>query len=584
MTPSSRTVTLTVKTEMCSGLTTAQCIQIGGASTATKTVTVTPLPAATTVVTLPACVPGTANQTLRNAISAASGRTDIILRAGCDYSTISLPNKSGGDYIVLKSNGSLPPKGTRISEGDIANMPAITAFSTDAAMTTVAGAHHYRFIGILFKRSGHNDEIGTLVEISDPNTSLTTLENQPHHFIFDRCIFSNVELGTTNPTTNVRMRRGLAINSGTTSVINSYFKEIKSEISDAQAIGCWAGVGPHAIVNNFLEAAGQGIMYGGAYMNILYASPSDITVRGNYFFKPLRWNLPQQEVGIKVKNIFELKHARNVILDGNVMQNSFARGQSGEAIVLTTGDDSLSNPWTTVRNVQITNNRIDFVGRGVNIAGVDHNTSTLAASRFTISNNLWTRVGDIPVHYPNPDPAPSPTPSPTNTDGRFMMIRDMPEHFRAVHNTVFQTGTVVYGNAGPRLTTDSGFRFDNNILRHNVNGFDGDDSAPSNGFDFLNTYAPGWLMRRNVMFFPPEKNDNVGFYPDFGVNLNRYIVDAQGYPLFLSQFVNIAQGNYRLVAGSYGDNWATDGKDVGCDIDHLDSATSGSQTGIWTLP
>ncbi len=579
MMPGTYTASLTVKNEFCNGLSLSQCAQLGGSHTVSKLVTVAPLSTAGVTTVFP-----TNNSQLRAEIALASarqGRTDIILQPGTDYSSITLPPRADGNtgYIVLKSacltnnppaGCSLPPKGTRISESNIANMPTISTFSTDAALRVAADssmpndtAHHYRFLGILFRRSGYYGEVGTLVEISDPNTSLTTLDNQPHHFLFDRCIFSNVELGGMNPTTDVRMRRGIAINSGTTSVINSYFKEIKSGLSDSQAIGCWAGVGPHAIINNHLEGAGQGILYGGAYMNIPYASPSDITVRGNYFFKPLRWNT---EPNLFAKNIFELKHARNVIVDGNAMQNSFARGQAGEAFVLTTGDDSLSNPWTTIQNVQITNNRVDYVGWAIDISGIDYNSPTIPASHFIIRNNLWTRVGDVP-----------------GTAGRFLEVRELPDRLWIIHNTVFQTGSVLYGVA-PRFTANSGFRFDNNILKHNTNGFDGDDSAPSNGFDFLNTYAPGWLMRRNLLFFPPDKDDNRAYYPNNPLNMNQYVLDTNGYPLFNSQFINVAQGNYRLTASSPGHLWATDGSDVGCNIDQLDAAIAGAQAGNWLLP
>jgi hypothetical protein len=580
MAPGNYTVTLKVKSELCSGLTTAQCELNGGASTASKTITVTPLPAATTVVTLPACVPETANQTLRNAVDSASGRTDIVLRAGCDYGSINLPHKDSDDYIVLRSNGSLPPKGTRISPSYIANMAVISTSSIAPAMTNAAAAHHYRFIGILFRRGlTYTGEVRSLIELQAPSPGHTELSNMPHHLIFDRCFFSNIPVSPSNPDPidfdpykNLRMRRGIALNTRSATVINSYFKEIKDAGTDSQSIACWTGVGPHAIVNNYLESAGQGIMYGGDHMSIQYASPSDITMRGNYFFKPLRWNNATNEPEAKAKNIFELKHAVNVIFDGNAMQNSLARNQQADAIVLAVGDDLLSNPWTTIRDVQITNNLIDFVGRGVNISGIDYNSPTIPASHFIIRNNLWTRVGDVV----QPDGSP--------TEGRFVMISGMPDRLWIVDNTVFQKGSVLYAYATPRFTYNSGFRFDNNIMKHNTNGFDGADSASSNGFDFLNTYALGWMMRRNVIFFPPGKENNIGLYPDSLTNSNSYPLDSAGYPLFLGQFVNVAQGNYRLLPGSPGDNWAVDGSDAGCDIDQLDAATGGSVAGTWTLP
>jgi hypothetical protein len=44
--------------------------------------------------------------------------------------------------------------------------------------------------------------------------------------------------------------------------------------------------GTYKIVNNFLEAAGENILWGGAPGSTV---PTDIEIRRNHMFKPLNW-------------------------------------------------------------------------------------------------------------------------------------------------------------------------------------------------------------------------------------------------------------------------------------------------------
>src|SRR2546421_9334429 len=80
----------------------------------------------------------------------------IVLQAGATYSgPFTLPNKSGSGWIIVRSSSaSLPAPGTRVGPADAANLAKILAPSDSTpAVQTVAGAHHYRFIGIEFTSS-----------------------------------------------------------------------------------------------------------------------------------------------------------------------------------------------------------------------------------------------------------------------------------------------------------------------------------------------------------------------------------------------------------------------------------------------
>ena len=59
--------------------------------------------------------------------------------------------------------------------------------------------------------------------------------------------------------------------------------------ADSQAINGYNGAGPFTIENNYLEAAGENVLFGGADPAVTNLVPSDIVLRRNHLFKPLEW-------------------------------------------------------------------------------------------------------------------------------------------------------------------------------------------------------------------------------------------------------------------------------------------------------
>ena len=51
----------------------------------------------------------------------------------------------------------------------------------------------------------------------------------------------------------------------------------------------WNGPGPYLIENNYLEAAGENVMFGGTDPSIPNLVPSNITIRRNLISRPLAW-------------------------------------------------------------------------------------------------------------------------------------------------------------------------------------------------------------------------------------------------------------------------------------------------------
>src|SRR5947209_15906566 len=126
------------------------------------------------------------------------------------------------------------------------------------------------------------------------------------------------------------LKRGIALNSGETSIINSYLSDFKNTGQDTQALCGWNGPGPFHIINNHLEAAGENVLFGGATAQIPNLVPSDIEIRHNHFYKPLSWKLDDASYAGQhwsVKNLLELKNAQRVIVDGNTLENNWYDGQ-----------------------------------------------------------------------------------------------------------------------------------------------------------------------------------------------------------------------------------------------------------------
>src|SRR5882724_7935492 len=192
------------------------------------------------------------------ALNAAQPGDVITLQAGATFTgPFTLPNKAGTGWITVRTSApdsSLPAPGTRVTPSYAAVMPKIVAGSNvGPAIQAASGAHHFRFIGIEAKplpgaKTFRIIELGTGGE-----TSTATL---PHDIIIDRCYIHG------NP--GEPEIRGVAFNGSRLAVIDSYLSEFKDCCQDTQAIMGWNGPGPFKIVNNYLEAAGENVMFGGA--------------------------------------------------------------------------------------------------------------------------------------------------------------------------------------------------------------------------------------------------------------------------------------------------------------------------------
>src|SRR4029079_11278648 len=84
-----------------------------------------------------------------------------------------------------------------------------------------------------------------------------------------------------------------------------------------------------------------------------------------------------------MKNFFELKNARRVIVEANLFQN-----YHGVAIVITPRNQDGGAPWSTVEDVTVRNNWLRQVAAFMIIAGFDEDHPSQPTRRITFEHNV----------------------------------------------------------------------------------------------------------------------------------------------------------------------------------------------------
>jgi hypothetical protein len=278
-------------------------------------------------------------------------------------------------------------------------------------------------------------------------------------------------------------------------------------------------------------------MLGGADPLIAKLVPSDIEFRRNHCFKPLTWRVGDPSYAKHpwtIKNLFELKSAQRVLIDGNLFEQNWTHGQNGYAIVITVRNQDGGAPWSVVQDVTFTNNVVRRVGGGFNLLGQDNNHPSLVSRRIRIANNLFEEVDAQRW---------------SGTGVAFHFSGGGPHDVTIEHNTIFHTGNILAASEKP----NEGLVFRNNLFSHNEYGVKGD--GRSSGNDSLNAGFPAAVFKKNVLvggaseLYPAEN-----FFPSSFEAVN---------------FVDRSGRNYRLAAKSPYKNAGTDGQDIGCHLEAL---------------
>ncbi|HXI89893.1 MAG TPA: hypothetical protein VNO24_07755 [Blastocatellia bacterium] len=566
-----------------------------------------------------------------------------------------LPEKTkagaGSDWITIRSSAldeTLPPEGVRVTPADATAMATLESPNSQPVLMTLSGAHHYRFEGIEFTIGLDVMLNYGIIRFGEGTETDSTL--LPHDLVIDRCYIHG------NPTSDVS--RGIALNSARTDIVNSYISDCHGLGFDTQAIAGWNGPGPFNIINNYLEAAGENVLFGGSDPKIPYLVPADIEFRNNHCAKPLKWkegifakptgvvatgsdsagalvagstyyyrisargragysaiansigsdetsvtltpaqtasNLawsqgdfatefrvyrtsdppssptrswvyystsassfndvgdsssarqdsapPDSGTRWSVKNLFELKNARRVRIDGNVFENNWVDAQSGFGVLFTVRNQDGAAPWSVVEGVSFTNNILRHTAAGINILGRDNLHPSEQVTGVEITGNVFDDVGG----------------SQWGGNGRFLQITETVD-VRVDHNTILQTGNIITAYGVP----NQGFVFTNNIAPHNDYGIIGDGSSA--GVLSIDKYFPASSLKRNVIVGgQSSKYPRKNYYPA--------TLDDVG-------FVDKGSRNYRLANTSPYKNAGTNGRDIGADLEVVERASMRALQGL----
>ena len=202
---------------------------------------------------------------LQAALNSAQPGDEIVVAAGARFvGAFHLPVKPAGPVITIRSSAALPAR--RLAPSDSGLLPTLASGSVEAALTAI-GTANWKLDGIRFE-SNTNGE-GNIIWLQDA-TNIT----------LDRLLIVAGPQG---------QKRAVMGNGRQITLTRSHIANIWASGLDSQAFCAWDGAGPYTITNNYLEAASENVMFGGANSQSADRVPADILVEGNHFSKPLDW-------------------------------------------------------------------------------------------------------------------------------------------------------------------------------------------------------------------------------------------------------------------------------------------------------
>jgi len=446
-----------------------------------------------------------AGANLQAALNAAQPGDVLLLEAGARFvGSFKLPPKPAGPVITIRSSVTLPER--RIGPLD-ANLLPTLASGVISAVLDGTGAANWKLDGIRFE------------SVSNGQGDVIVLQDSTNIYL-DRILMVAGANG---------QKRGVRGNGTQITLTRSYISNIWRIGQDSQAFCAWDGAGPYTITNNFLEAASENVMFGGADSRSSDRVPSDILVEGNYFTKRLEW----KGAGVAVKNLFELKSGRRITIRGNVFERNWTDAQTGYGILFKAVNQDGTAPWSLLEDVLFENNIVRDTENGFNILGHDYAQPSGQVTRVTIKNNLiftpgvafqvGGEVGELAIDH--------------NTIAQGYTLMSL------YHGTVWPAGATA---ARPGAYAVEHLTYTNNLAPHNQYGVKGQGTGVGTPSLIAHTVTFTWT--NNVLAGGAgQPYPAITWFPSVAV--------------YTSQF----EPDQRLVPTSPYCGAATDGRDVGVD-------------------
>jgi len=568
------------------------------------------------------CNTGCTYSDLQTAINASAQYQDnttceqvvLTLQAGETYTgAFTVPAKACRKYVNIRSSrlAELTP-GVRVSPSDTAKMPKIISppGSTDPTLVTAdgSGTGYWAFEGLEITQP----DLGlttkySLMQIGVTSAAENRADKTPHHFLIDRSYLHGVPF-REGPV------RCLALHARNMIVTNSYISECKSGNTDAQGIWMGQSLGPVLIINNYIEGSTENFLTGGgngvgnSEMSLQGHAQRDLRFIGNHFRKKPEWRrtsaagVPARVCMVgeyqldttasqwyvcsaapstwsvsgitppsfSVKNIFELKDGQGVYVYGNTFEKVWESGQYGPAFVI--NQSGGYTPNYNVRDVHVIANKIQEVNSGFGFGNLNYLASppgNTLTRQVRIEHNLFTLVA---APYVN-----------TNALTARFLTTHKNESVVFRHNTVYNYPG--YGSNGLIGSNEDdnpslrGFNYiGDNILDSTFTGYFYGFSGGLASHCWWRNVVTGFGgvsdMRKNVFTTPGSLGDTCS-----GGSGPTFPADTVQIGAITSVLEDPAGGNFRVQAASAAKGTATDGLDMGVDVDLVDWATAGSVNG-----
>jgi putative Ig domain-containing protein len=488
-------------------------------------------------------------------VSVAAGATfNSGFGSPVDANAYVLPNKTcaAGQWIIIQSSAiaSLPPPGTRVDYTIASNMPNIQAVGGGAAIRSNLNANHYRLIGLQVSVPSPSVDTFELIDF-DPsdNTSPPVYGQGSSYIVVDRCyVHGNSDFSAHQYT------HGIVDNGNFMAVLDSYISNFHDTGNDAQSILVWTG-SIFKWNDNYLAASGENVMSGGVVTG--GSPPSDFEVRGNHMFKPTAW----KGVVSDVKNLFEIKNGVRVLVDGNVLENTWLAGQNGFAILwnLSPGDSASPETLAQETDITFTHNIVRHAANGMTIA--NNGGGGPGPSNLLFQNNVFQDIND--------------TTWGDGTQGWWLQQSIVGGGTVIDHNTILEVGSsggafVAFCSNGVGGTI-APWQATNNLVNYAALGVYDCDRGLGSGNPAINSYIPTATLGQNVFI---NSMNLSSIYPS-----GFLWAVPDGTAVGFTDNTNCVGGTFTasacaLTSGGLYHNAGTDGADIGANIASILAATA----------
>lgn len=147
-------------------------------------------------------------------------------------------------------------------------------------------------------------------------------------------------------------KRGVAANGAQMVIRECYIDDVFLPGIETQGICSWDMGGGLTIENNYICAAGVGILFGGADASSQERMPHDVTIRRNTVTKNKSWYGGANVI----KNALEFKACERATVEDNVLEGGgTSQGQGAYVVVCTVRNQDGHATWSAIRDITIAN-------------------------------------------------------------------------------------------------------------------------------------------------------------------------------------------------------------------------------------